>query len=96
MIWIAGKYSGDPLSDKGKTLVLASCECARLALPFAKSETVLICVETAERWTRGEATYAELLTARKNADAAAAATRKDTLKKCAEIVRKHYPLPPTK
>lgn len=74
-----------------KTLVLAACECARLALPHAKDKRVLACIETAEKWAQGEATMEQLMEARK---AAAAAAKRDTLKKCAEIVRKYFPTLP--
>ncbi|MCV5968765.1 putative immunity protein, partial [Lactococcus petauri] len=45
---------------KRETLVLAACECARTALPFTKDPRVLVCIETTERWCRGEATLAEV------------------------------------
>ena len=60
MLWFAGKLSGEPEGAKRKVLVLAACECARLALPYAKSPTALACIETAEQWARGEATIEQV------------------------------------
>jgi hypothetical protein len=56
MLWLIGKLSGESGSDERKRLVLAACECARLALPFVqKGETrPLTAIETAEKWARGE------------------------------------------
>lgn len=136
MLWFAGKRSGEPEGEGRKVLVLASCECARLALPYAKSPTVLACIETAEAWAHGKATLEQVREARDAAayasasyaayaDASAAAyaasfaalhtahgdgaaiaivaayaasaaydKRTETLKQCADIVRKHYPKAP--
>ena len=33
MLWAVGKLAGPPGSDSRRPLVLAACECARLALP---------------------------------------------------------------
>ena len=77
MLWIVGKVQcGEPESDERKRLVLCACECARLALPiwearYPSDKRVARCIETAERWARGEATINELRTARETADAAA-------------------------
>jgi hypothetical protein len=68
MLWFAAKRGVDR-----KKLVLIACECARLALPYAKSPMVLRCIETAEAWTRGEATIEQVREARRAAAAAAAA-----------------------
>jgi hypothetical protein len=70
MLWLLGKFAGPAWGEKRKPLVLAACECARLALPYTKDPRVLKCIETAEAWTRGEATNEEIYAA---ADAAAAA-----------------------
>src|SRR3990167_5971448 len=69
MLWIAGKYAGPPESEKRNLLVLAACGCARLVLPlfeakYPDDQRVRACIETAERWARGEATLAELREAR--------------------------------
>ncbi len=76
MLWLAGKYAGPPEGEGRKGLVLAACACARLALPhftklYPHDGRVLACIETAERWARGEATLAELRQARSAADDAA-------------------------
>jgi hypothetical protein len=131
MLWLCGKLSGPPESDGRKKLVLCCCECARLSLPIYEARypndgRVRKCLDTAERWARGEATIEELREARAAAYAAYAADAADaylaadaaaayaaaayaaysyaanaanaanasTLKQCADIVRKHYPMPP--
>ena len=69
MLWLAAKRV------PRKQLVLAACACARTALQYVpKGETrPLVAIETAEKWTRGEATLAEVRAAAYAADAAAAA-----------------------
>lgn len=56
MLWLAGKLSGEAGSEKRRVLVSASCQCARLALPYVtKGETrPLRAIETAEKWAKGE------------------------------------------
>ena len=56
MLWLLGKWAGDPESDSRKKLVLATCECARLALLYIKKGDTrsLKAIETAEAWARGE------------------------------------------
>lgn len=56
MLWLAGKLSGEPGSEKRRKLVLAACECARLALPLITvGETrPLKAIEMAEAWARGD------------------------------------------
>ena len=66
MLWLAERFGAD-----NKTLVLAACDCARLALPYTSDPRVLACIETTERWARGEATLEELSAARAAASAAA-------------------------
>ncbi len=73
MLWLLGKQSGAPESAGRKQLVLIACECARLALPYTKDPRVLACIETTEKWTRGEATIEDVRAARRAAYAAAAA-----------------------
>jgi hypothetical protein len=70
MLWLLGRQACPAWSDSRKPLVLAACECARLALPYTKDPRVFKCIETTEAWTRGEATVEE---ARKAQDAVAAA-----------------------
>ena len=77
MLWLAGKLSGPPESASRKRLVLAACECARLALAHVRAgeDRPRIAIETAERWARGEAgvTLANVRAAAADAYAAAAA-----------------------
>ena len=127
MLWLLGKLAGEPGSDSRRPLVLATCECARLALPYVKKgdKRPLKAIEVAEQWAKGEgnitledvraaafsaasyafsaaaafsAAYAAFSAASYAAYAAsyaAAASQRDVLKQCADIVRKHYPVPPT-
>lgn len=96
LLWFAGKMAGPP-EGEGR-LVLAACECARQALPifekrYPDDKRPRVCIETAEKWARGEATIEEVRKAR-NAAAAADADADAMRKCCADIVRKHYPMPP--
>jgi hypothetical protein len=80
MLWLCGKFSNQPESDGRKRLVLCACECARRALPFfekrrAGDDRVRKCLDTAERWARGEVTADELRDAKRAAHAAADAAR---------------------
>jgi hypothetical protein len=82
MLWLCGKLSGPPESDGRKKLVLCCCECARLSLPIYEARypndgRVRKCLDTAERWARGEATIEELREARAAAYAAYAADAAD-------------------
>jgi len=99
MLWLLGRLCGDDRRE----LVSTACECARLALPYVTKgeERPLIAIETAERWVKGDATIEEAkdaayaVHAAYAAHAAAhAAARQETLKQCADIVRKHYPQAP--
>ena len=56
MLWLCGKLAGKPWSQARRKLVLATCKCARLALPHVKSDELrpLKVIETAERWARGD------------------------------------------
>jgi len=68
LLWIAGKLNVDR-----KLLVLAACGCARTALKYipAGEDRPRIAIETAEAWTRGEATIEQVRTAAYAAYAAA-------------------------
>lgn len=70
LFWICGE-----LGMERKKIVLAACACARLALKFVKEGEYRprVCIETAERWTRSEATIEEVRKARAAAYAADAA-----------------------
>jgi len=69
LLWIAGKLDIDR-----KLLVLAACACARAALKYVRAgeDRPRIAIETAEAWTRGEATIDQVRSAA-NAAANAAA-----------------------
>ena len=56
MLWLAGKLSGKPGSDKRKPLVLATCECVRLSLKYIPKNKLrpLKAIETAESWANGD------------------------------------------
>ena len=118
-LWLVGKLSGEPGSEKRKRLVLCACECARLSLQFVSKgeERALKAIETAEKWADGDNSVslqdirnaadaanaaADAANAAADAadaayaaaDAADASVKKQTLKQCADIVRKHYPKAP--
>jgi len=56
MLWLLGKLSDKPESVSHKKLVLVACQCARLALPYAKEGELrpLRAIEVTEAWARGE------------------------------------------
>lgn len=51
MLWLCGKYAGEPWSKRRKRLVLAACECSRLALKYKieKDDRLEEAIGTAER-----------------------------------------------
>ena len=94
MLWLAGRVGVDR-----NVLVLAACACARLALVHmpAGEGRPLAAIETAERWARGDASVSledvrQASYAAYAAYAANAAARSDTLRNCADIVRRHITL----
>ena len=76
MLWIAAQRceQGDPTH---RAIVLAACECARLALQYVPvgEDRPRIAIEAAEQWARGEpgVPLARVRLARLDADADAAA-----------------------
>jgi hypothetical protein len=63
LLWYVGRTAaGEPWSEEWKLLVRAICECARLALPNVPEGEARprLAIETAEAWTRGEATEEEV------------------------------------
>ena len=77
LLWLAGRAGVDC-----KLVVLVACDCARLALPiwqkrYPEDGRVLACIDTVERWTRGEATIEDVRAARRAADAASYAAAAD-------------------
>ena len=111
MLWWCGATSGVAYSDSRRLLVLCACECSRLALKFVKAgvERPRQAIDCAESWARGEHEDHRKLADAASAAAAAAAyaaayvsaayaygsSRARALKHCADIVRRHYPKPPT-
>jgi hypothetical protein len=76
MLWLLGRLAGLPWSRARRRLVLACCECARLALVHAPAgeDRPRIAIETAERWGRGErVTRADVRAAAHSAHSADAA-----------------------
>jgi len=57
LLWLAYHQSVDLM-----LMTLAACDCARLALPFvpAGDDRPRLCIETAEAYTRGEATMDDM------------------------------------
>ena len=97
MLWLIGRCAGAPESPARRQLVACACDCAALAQSQARAARVSDCIDTARRWARGEATIEELRDAAGAARAAyaAGAAQAATLAQCADIVRRHYPTPPT-
>jgi hypothetical protein len=56
MLWLIGRLSSIPGSDKRKKLVLTVCKCARLTLPLVKEGELqpLKDIVIVEQWARGE------------------------------------------
>lgn len=69
MLWLAGRRQVDR-----RTLVLAACDCAELALihVLAGEDRPRIAIETARAWARGEATIEQVRAAAYAATRAAA------------------------
>jgi hypothetical protein len=60
MLWLWGRYCGESFDDRRRPLVLATIECARLALPFFERKRPndrrpREALDIAERWGRGGA-----------------------------------------
>ena len=70
MLWLLARWNADR-----KKLVLAACECARLALKYVPKgeKRPLRAIETTERWAKGQATLKEVKSAAAAAYAAYAA-----------------------
>jgi len=101
MLWLAAKAK----FCTRQQLVLAACECARLALKYVKKGEMRpsVAIEIAEAWAQGKATLEQVRAAAAAADAAYAASAaaaaaadaaydaagKSTLAVCADILRNH-------
>lgn len=82
MLWLLGRLSGTQESDSRKAVVLAACECARLALPqfeikYPNDKRPRNSIETAERHCKGNASLSEVTTAYAYAASAAASACDD-------------------
>ena len=74
LLWLCGKMADKPNWPTRKEVVLAACDCAKLALKYVPKgeERPRKCLETVRAWAAGNATIHEVRTARAAADAAAA------------------------
>lgn len=54
MLWLCGKFAGEPWDDGRRRLVLAACECARPALAWAGEVRPQFQLDLHESWARGE------------------------------------------
>ena len=91
MLWLVGRAASR------RKLVLAACECARLALRHVPTgeERPLLAIETAEAWARRRPGIPLASVGSAAAASAADATaRQRVLKECSDIVRKHFPQAP--
>ena len=100
MLWLLGRLSGAPNSASRKQVVLTTCQCGRLSLPYATNQDKPILAHTyevAEAWARGEAGVTLQMVRDAAANAAAAnaayAARWNCLKECADIVRANHKAP---
>lgn len=105
MLWLLGKFSGEPESDARRKLVHCAADCAAPALPHYEAKypgdsRVRDCLAACRAYAAGDVSLTELRNAADAATAAAyaadaaTAARNAALEKCANIVRKHYPHPP--
>ena len=72
LLWLCGKMADKPNWPTRKEVVLAACDCAKLALKYVPKgeERPRKCLETVRAWAAGNATIHEVRTARAAADAA--------------------------
>ena len=98
LLWLCGKMADKPNWPTRKEVVLAACDCAKLALKYVPKgeERPRKCLETVRAWAAGNATIDEVRTARAAvyayayaayadaADAAYAAARKKAFIRQAE------------
>ena len=76
LLWLCGKMADKPNWPTRKEVVLAACDCAKLALKYVPKgeERPRKCLETVRAWAAGNATTDEVRTAKRDAaDAADAA-----------------------
>jgi hypothetical protein len=65
LLWLLGRLSGEPESDKRKQVVFIAAQCAREVLPifekcYPDDKRVRECIEACEAYSRGEITMKEL------------------------------------
>ena len=106
LLWLCGRMSDKDGWPTRQQVVLAACDCAETALKYVKAgeDRPRKAIETARLWAEGKATIQEVRTAADAAYAYAAAdaayaaayaAQKRVLKRCANIVRWHFPKVPT-
>lgn len=85
MLWIAGRLADKNDNQKAVVLCVCVCACARRSLKYVPNDEnrPLIAIETAERWTRGEASLEDLRIAANTAE----------LKAMSDIIREILPPP---
>ena len=101
MLWLVGHMCGTDGWPTRQDIVLVACLCAETALPFFEKkypndDRPRKAIEAARAWARGECDIEEVRKARRApnaADAAAYATRRDSLKSMAQIVRENLKIP---
>ena len=106
MLWLLGRLSGEPGSEGRRKLVLTTCQCARLALPYVVEgeERPRKTIEVTEAWAKNEGgiTLEDIQNAAEGAayaakgaasHAAAYVAYYSVLKECADIVRAHHDAP---
>ena len=66
LLWLCGKMADKPNWPTRKEVVLAACDCAKLALKYVPKgeERPRKCLETIRAWAAGNATIHEVRTAR--------------------------------
>jgi hypothetical protein len=76
MLWLLGRLSGEQETDSRRKLVLVTCQCARLALPYVirDDKRPLKAIKTAEAWARGKVSLEDVRKAAFASDAAFAAS----------------------
>ena len=73
LLWLCGKMADKPGWPTRKEVVLATCDCAKLALKRVKAgeDRPCKCIEVLRAWAAGKATKDDVRLARSDADAAA-------------------------
>ena len=71
LLWLCGKMADKPNWPTRKEVVLATCDCAKLALKYVPKgeERPRKCIETTRAWASGNATLDEVRAVRRSAAA---------------------------